>query len=161
MYDMYHQINILNILEIGRYSREGVYIDLNASVNNIKNNQEIINLNKKNIEVKTSSKRKDLIKNYHTIFNFLKENHNNISGSSNCYQLNFNSKKNTINLRKVLDNQYLNNLGIIFHIEENIKELTTVYPFSILSIKKNVHTYAIDIEKSLEIIELFKNMKNF
>lgn len=161
MYDIYSQTNILKILEIAKYSREGVYIDLNITVNNIKNNQEIINLNKKTIEVKSSKTRKELIKNYHTIFNFLKENHSNIISSSNCYQLNFNSKKNTINLRKVLNNQALNSLGIIFNIEENIKELNTVYPFSILRIKKNVHTYAIDIDKSLEIIELFKNIENF
>ncbi len=161
-FSKYEELKQLTILNISGNTDKNISIDLNKSLENMEKITTIFNSH--NVKVVTDAKKQNLRKNYNLILNFLKENIDNKNNTDNYVFINFDVKRNLLKLEKCKYTTILKDLNLIFCINKNIEDINEIkmlYPFNILEFKDKKDQLIVDIEKSIEKINLFKNMKNF
>lgn len=155
--DYINKYQELKVFKILKTSYNDIIIDLKETLNNF-NTFEFDSISH-NLKIKNNEIRNKFKEDYKIINDFIKDN--NTSKKENPFFLNFDFKRKILRLEKVNDITLFENLDVIFYLENNIDDLRNIHPFSVLHFKYKNSDIVIDIEKSLEKIQLFKNMSNF
>jgi len=150
----------LSLLDITYKNNMSIYINISETLNNFKNNTKIFDTHKKISPENITQERLDLINNYYTICNYLKEISNPDHKNKQPFIINFDSSffKNPILYTHDVIKENFQNFEFLFFAENE----ESIYKDSgLIFSNKNSKNNIIDIPKTIEKIELYNSMKNF
>lgn len=161
--DYVNKYKELSELDIQYIENEKIVLNLSETVNNFKEKeQEIKESNTHELKFRKNEDREEHIKKYYLIYNFLKENYPNKEKTNYAFYLDFNFELIEINNSQLYQ---LDRLSFIFYVKnrtENLRNLPLLKNLLIQEVENELFLgYDLDLEKSIEFIENFNEIKNF
>lgn len=161
--DYVNKYKELSELDIQSIEEEKIVLNLSKTINNFKEKeQEIKESNTHEIKFRKNKDREEHIKKYYLIYDFLKENFPNKEKTNYAFYLGSNFELIEINNSQLYQ---LDRFSFIFYVKnrtENLRNLPLLKNLLIQEVENELFLgYDLDLEKSIEFIENFNEIKNF